>query len=400
MTFTVRMRTSARRRTGAVRAAPLARTAGAGAVAVAAAALFAVAPAASAAAPHQHRHTAGAPVFVQSDNTTANTVVSYHRAADGTLRQSGIYPTGGRGGVLDGSQVDHLASQGSLVLDQRQQLLYAVNAGSDTVTVFGVRGDRLQRIQVIRSGGDFPVSIAVHGDLVYVANALGGGSIQGFLRIGDHLVSVPAWHRDLGLDPAATPQFTHTPGQIAFTPDGSDLVVTTKAAANSVDVFPLNALGAPAARPVVTSTPEAVPFGFTFDSGGRLQLTEAGPNAVATFTLGRDGRLTKTGETATGQAATCWIVRTGSDVYASNAGSGTVSGYRIGGHGTLTPLGTTATAAGTVDAAVSSDGRFLYAQTGAAGGVDAFRVGHDGSLTRIGSVTVPGAAGGEGIAAG
>jgi hypothetical protein len=31
--------------------------------------------------------------------------------------------------------------------------------------------------------------------------------------------------------------------------------------------------------------------------------------------------------------------------------------------------------------------------------VDEFRVGADGSLTRIGSVIVPGAAGGEGIAA-
>ena len=85
--------------------------------------------------------------------------------------------------------------------------------------------------------------------------------------------------------------------------------------------------------------------------------------------------------------------------YASNAGSGTLSGYGDDGSGTLQPLGTTATDAGTVDATSSADGQYLYAETGANGIVDEFRVGSGGSLTAIGSVTVPGAAGAEGIAA-
>ena len=355
-----------------------------------------------AAAPHHpagDRQQGGAPVFVQSDNPSGNTVTAYHRNADGTLTQAGVHATGGLGGVLAGSAVDHLASEGSLVLDRRHQLLYAVNAGSDTVTVFAVHADRLQRVQVIGSGGSFPVSVAIHGDLVYVANALDGGSVQGFLRVGDRLVRIPAWHRGLGLDPSATPQFTHTPGQIGFTPDGGGLVVTTKAAANTIDVFPLTG-GAPSARPVVTSTPDAVPFGFAFDPAGRLQVTEAGPNAVATFTVGRHGALTAVSTVATGQAATCWITATGQHLYASNAGSGTLSGFTAADHGGLTALGTTATDGGTVDAAASSDGQYLYAQTGAQGIVDEFRVGHDGALTGIGSVTVPGATGGEGIAAG
>ena len=66
----------------------------------------------------------------------------------------------------------------------------------------------------------------------------------------------------------------------------------------------------------------------------------------------------------------------------------------------MTALGNTATDAGTVDAAASSDGRYLYVQTGVKGGVDEFRVGANGSLTAIGSVVVPGAVGGEGIVAG
>ncbi|MEV5531062.1 lactonase family protein [Streptomyces prunicolor] len=360
--------------------------------AIAAAALFA-APAAVAANSPQPRGSSA--VFVQSDDTTANTVVAYARAADGTLAQQGVYATGGKGGILPGTVADHLASQGSLAYDRHHHLLYAVNAGSDTVTVFAVHGTHLRRVQEISSGGSFPVSVTFHGDRVYVANTLGGGSVQGFVRTGERLVKVPSWNRNLGLDKA-----TSAVGQISFTPDGSKLVVTTKASGQSIDVFPVGAHSGPSARPVVTSTPGAVPFGFAFDSAGRLRVTEAGTNSVGTFTVGRDGRLTAKGTVPTGQTATCWAVAAGNHLYVSNAASGTLSGYRVGAQGQLTALGNTATDAGTVDAAASSDGRYLYVQTGIKGLVDEFRVGANGSLTAIGSVEVPGGVGGEGIAAG
>ncbi|MGW7422998.1 lactonase family protein [Streptomyces sp. NPDC054813] len=367
-----------------------------GTAALAVATAFAV-PAAAASHQNARHHST---VFVQTDSPSGNAIVAYDRDADGTLTAAGRYPTGGLGGSLAGSVVDHLASQGSLAYDRAHQLLYAVNAGSDTVTVFAVHGDRLTRTQQVASGGSFPVGIAVHGDRVYVLNALDGGSVQGFVRVGDRLTTVHSWNRGLGLDPTATPQFTHTPGQIAFTPDGTRLVVTTKAAANSIDVFPLDRSGAPAREPVVNSEPGTVPFGFVFDAKGRLQVTQAGTNTVATYVVARDGKVTPVGApAATGQAATCWIVRDGRHLYASNAGSGSLSGFRTGGRHGLVPLGDTGTDGGTVDAAVSSDGRYLYAQTGAKGVVDEFRVNHDGSLTAIGSVTVPDAVGGEGIVA-
>ncbi|MEW1828308.1 beta-propeller fold lactonase family protein [Streptomyces sp. NPDC088196] len=370
------------------------------AAALSAAALFA-APAAIAADAHRSpnslpQHSGSATVFVQSDNTTANTVAAYARAADGTLTRKGVYSTGGKGGMLPGTVADHLASQGSLAYDRHHQLLYAVNAGSDTVTVFAVHGTHLRRVQEISSGGSFPVSVTFHGDRVYVANTLGGGSVQGFVRTGERLVKVPSWHRNLGLDKG-----TSAVGQISFTPDGSKLVVTTKASGQSIDVFPLDgAHGGPSAQPVVTSTPGAVPFGFAFDSAGRIRVTEAGTNSVGTFTVGRDGRLTAKGTVPTGQTATCWAVTAGDHLYVSNAGSGTLSGYRVGTQGQLAALGNTATDAGTVDAAASSDGRYLYVQTGVKGVVDEFRVGPKGALTAIGSVVVPGAVGGEGIVAG
>ena len=99
--------------------------------------------------------------------------------------------------------VDHLASQGSLTYGQRNSLLYAVNAGSNTVSVFSVHGDQLTLRQVVSSGGTFPVSVAVHGNLVYVLNAENGGTVQGYVAVFGHLFPLPGSNRHLGLNPSA-----------------------------------------------------------------------------------------------------------------------------------------------------------------------------------------------------
>jgi DNA-binding beta-propeller fold protein YncE len=338
-------------------------------------------------------------VFVQTDGLSGNAVVAYDRRADGSLHSAGTYATGGLGGHLDGAVVDNTASQGSVALDRDRGLLYVVNAGSDNLTVFGVHGDRLQRLQVISSHGDFPVSVSARGSVVYVLNARSGGSVQGYHWSGGRLRPIPASHRGLGLDSSLTPEFTHTPGQVAITPDGHQLIVTTKAGANTVDVFRLDAGGRPSTTPTVNAQDGKVPFAIAFDPQGHVVIANAGDNSVSTFALHANGSLTGLDSALTGQAATCWVVSEGHFLFASNAGSANVTGYRVGAQGGLTSLGNTTTDGGTVDAAVSSDGRYLYVETGAAGIVDEFAIAHDGGLTAIGSVTVPGAAGADGLAA-
>ena len=338
-------------------------------------------------------------VFVQNDSTTGNQVVAYDRAPNGTLTQAGTYSTGGVGGVLAGSVVDHLASQGSLTYDRRHGLLYAVNAGSNTVSVFGVIGDRLFLRQVLPSYGSFPVSVTVHDDLVYVLNARDGGSVQGYRELFGFVFPIAHSQRSLALPAVTTPEFVSTPGQVAFTPNGSQLVVTTKANGSSIDVFGVRFDGRLSAAPVVNPEPGAVPFAVDFDAAGHLVVTEAGTNAVATFSLASNGTITAIDTKLTAQAATCWIAQANGVFYASNAGSGSLSGYQSSLAGTLTPLGNTTTDAGSVDAATTPDGHFLYVQTGAAGLVDEFSVNANGSLTAIGSIAVPNGIGGEGIVA-
>ena len=131
-----------------------------------------------------------------------------------------------------------------MTYDQRQGLLYVVNAGSNTVSVFSVARDHLFLRQVVSSGGVFPVSVTVHDGLVYVLNALGGGSVQGYFSFFGHLFPIPGLHRALGLTiPSDSNQFTHTPGQVAFSPDGSQLIVATKLNLSAIDVFALGPLG-------------------------------------------------------------------------------------------------------------------------------------------------------------
>jgi len=66
-------------------------------------------------------------VFVMNNSASRNQIISFTRAADGSLQKDGTFATGGRG---SGGVTDPLESQGSLTLSQDRSLLFAVNAGS------------------------------------------------------------------------------------------------------------------------------------------------------------------------------------------------------------------------------------------------------------------------------
>jgi 6-phosphogluconolactonase (cycloisomerase 2 family) len=338
-------------------------------------------------------------VFVQTDGAAGNQVVAYDRQPDGALTWSGTNDTGGLGGQLSGSQVDFLASQGSLAYVQNARLLLALNAGSNSVSVFSVRGADLSLLEVVPSGGEFPNSIAVDGNLVYVLNARDGGSLTGFQLSGSELLAIPGSARALGLTtPTDSTEFTHTPGQVAFSPSGDQLLVTTKATTSAIDVYGVHRDGTLSAAPTVNTEAGAVPFALTFDRWGDVVVANAGTNSVTTYHLDPSGVLTAIATATTGQAATCWVSTSRDDLYASNAGSGSVSTIADR-RGSLGRTTTTGTVPGTVDSATTPDGRFLYVQGGKNGSLDAFSVGPTGSLAQIGALVVPNAIGGEGLVA-
>jgi 6-phosphogluconolactonase (cycloisomerase 2 family) len=365
------------------------------------AALTAVAVGAAAANARADGGQSGA-VFVQTNELSGNHVAVFARGVDGTLTPAGTYATGGLGGAQVGAVVDKLASQGSLAYDANHQLLFAVNAGSDTLSVFAVDGTALRLVQVVPTNGDFPSSVGVSGNLVYVLNAGGAGSVQGFRIDGNHVGTLHDGRRSLGLANTPTPFFLTSPGEVGFSPDGSKLIVTTKGSTNSIDVFAVNPNGSLSTSPVVNPAATPAPFAFTFDAVGRLVSAEAGVNALTTYTIGADGTLAGAKSQGDGQAALCWVTAARGAFYVANAGSSSISGYTVAADGTPSLIGATGvvglTEAGAIDMVASPDGRFLYAESGGAATVDTFAVNGDHTLTKL-QVTGGLPAGLEGIAA-
>ncbi|MFI6620645.1 lactonase family protein [Streptomyces sp. NPDC050528] len=333
-------------------------------------------------------------VFVQGNELKGNTIHVFKRAQDGTLSAAGSYATGGKGGDQVDAPTDSLASQGSLVYDDRSRLLLAVNAGSNTVTSFRVEGQKLTGRQVVGSGGDFPASIAVSGRIAYVMNAGGAGSVQGFGLTAKGLAPLSDTHRSLGLDNEKVPLFSSSPGQVAFTPGGRELVVTTKSA-NTLEVFPMSRAGRPARKAKVNDSAGAVPFAITFDKGGRMLVAEAKDSTVSTYKVRADGTLkTVRKSLPNGQDTLCWLERAGDFFFGGNTGNSTVTGYRTDRHGKLaltndvgvaTPP--SAKSQGVIDLAVTKDQKFLYVQNATSGTVDGFRIGRNGTLTKVGTTT-------------
>jgi 6-phosphogluconolactonase (cycloisomerase 2 family) len=339
-------------------------------------------------------------VFVQTNEPSGNRILVYDVADGGQLSPAGSYATGGNGGVAaPGAESDHLASQGSLAYDAAHGLLFAVNAGSDSVSTFTVRGDRLELEGVVPSGGQFPNSITVHRNLVYVLNAGGTGVVQGFRIGGAALHGIPHSTRSLGLANGDPPNFLTAPGQIGFTPDGRQLLVTTKASGSTIDVFGVRPNGRLSDTFVANPSATPVPFAFTFTPTGRLAVGEAMLSDVSTYVVQPDDMLTDPKSQSDNQMALCWIQPAGQYYYVSNTASNTLSAFQIApdGQPSLVGDGVAAdTQPGPIDLTSPPGTSFLYAQTGS-GTLHEYEVNGDGSLTTIGAVSdLP--AGMEGIA--
>lgn len=338
----------------------------------------------------QGRDTGGA-VFTASNAAGGNQAIMLRRAPDGSLSEVGRYSTGGNGTGAS------LASQGSVTLSADGRLLFVVNAGSSSVSVFLVRPTGLLLVDVERSGGSMPVSVAVSGSLVYVLNAGGAGNISGF-KLGAAGKLTPLAHSTRPLSGAGAGA-----AEVAFSPNGRVLVVTEKAT-NLIDTYTLGRDGTPS-NPTTFPSNGGVPYGFAFTPRGDIIVSEAAPGALSSYHVGANGGLIlASGSVSTSQQAPCWVLVTGNGKYAytTNAASGSISGFAIGRDGSLTALNadgrTGITGGGPLDMGVSANGAYLYNLNSGSHDISAFRINADGSLTAL-----PGIAGlpatGYGLAA-
>jgi 6-phosphogluconolactonase len=321
-------------------------------------------------------------VLVQTNAAEYNKIIALERASNRTLSSAGEFDTGGRG---SGGVNDPLESQGSVTLSQDHTFLFAVNAGSRTVSLFGVHHANLVLLEKVPSGGSQPVAVAQHNNLVYVLNSGGAGSVVGFqLGFGRHLTQIE--------DSTSFLTANVTGGaSLAISPDGHFLAVTERLA-NNIDVFQIqpNGLLAPI---VVNPSPDPGAFSVTFAPNGSAIVSETGPadanngSAISSYSILSTGKLASNSQgIATLGAANCWNVVTpdGTKVYVSNAGSSTISGFAIGPKGTLTPLpgtvvGENHAGATNLDIAVSADGKYLYTLNSGSGTIGSFAIQQNGT---------------------
>ena len=342
--------------------------------------------------PPQRRNLNTGAVYVLT-NQIENAVAVFRRSVNGNLTAAGEFSTGGAGdpvAIPPDPPTDPLASQGALVFGPGKQFLFAVNAGSNQISVLRVRRSGLDLIDVVDSGGVRPISLTVHEDLLYVLNEGGTPNITGF-TIGDDGTLTP-------LADSTQPLIGGTaadPAQISFNSEGTLLVVTEKLG-NRLDTYIVDANGLPSA-PIDNASSGMTPFGFSFNDNDFLVVSEAfggAPNQSAASSYSSDQASVLSvisGSVANSQTASCWVVipNNGMRAVVSNTGSGTISTYNIDGNGMLTLANAVAASLGPnsapKDMALSVNGRILFVQTAGGQSVAVFRIENNGTLTSVDS---------------
>lgn len=334
-------------------------------------------------------------LFTQTNDPAGNAVQKFDRAEDGSLTPAGTFATGGVGLASLGGR------QGAVELSDDEEAVYAINAGSNTVTAFRVRDNGLEVVGTVASGGVAPVSVDEQDGRVYVLNSGGTPNVTAFNagRRGT-LTPIPGGTRELpGADGAA---------QVSVTPDGSRLVVSERLS-NRLETLALDGRGRPG-QPVITPSSGTTPFGFAISNRGHVIVSEAGTNSVSSYRIGSSGLLgVITPALAANQGGVCWLAVSpnGRFAYTGNAGGGgSISGFAVDRDGSLTALdadGRTAVPASSPrDLDFARNGRFVYAvspgNSTTGGLVTGYRVARDGSLTEI--TNAPAAVGITGAAAG
>jgi len=325
-------------------------------------------------------------------NQANNSVAVFRRDAKGMLTSAGEFSTGGAGNPTPqppDPATDPLASQGALLIGRGNQFLFAVNAGSNQISVLQIKKDSLDVVDVVDSGGIRPISLALHDDLLYVLNEGGTPNITGFEVEEDGTLTPLANSTQPLIGGVAA-----DPAQVGFSHDGGLLVVTEKNG-NRLNTYLIDDDGLPGA-PIDNASNGTTPFGFAFNNADTLVVSEAfggAPNqsAASSYSASDDGVLSViSGSVPNSQTASCWVVipNNGKLAFVSNTGSGSISSYQINAeNGSLALLNATAANTGMgsapIDMTLSVNSRILFVLVAGTQSVTSFRIGGNGSLTLV-----------------
>jgi 6-phosphogluconolactonase (cycloisomerase 2 family) len=341
-------------------------------------------------------------VFVMTNDASKNEILAYQRIDNDDFVLKGRFATDGRG---SGGTTDPLQSQGSLTLSGDHNLLFAINAGSGTISSFHLLGGLPVLVDQEPTGGAFPVSVAEHNGTVYVLNAGGNGAIVVFRADGSgrlHQVAKSTVHLT-GTNSGAS--------DISVSPDGTKLAVIEKVS-NSIDIFPINPNGTLGTVVANQSVTPGV-FATVFSPNGQLIISENQPDgkdvsSISSYAINANGNVTAISQSIhTFGDGNCWnaITPNGKYVYVDNSATSSVAGFSVGSNGALTPIAGTIlssnpTGTTNLDMTVSGDGKYLYTLNSGTGSIGVYNINSDGTLGSPGNIKgFPSTAGFNGIAA-
>ena len=318
-------------------------------------------------------HGSGA-VYTLSNEAAGNQLVVFQRDHRGGLSLAGTVATGGLG-LGTG-----LASQGGLLaFAKNEHVLYAVNAGSNDLSVDLPAGQerRLMSFRSLIQPGSAHQPDGSNGHTLCLNNGSAAGDIDQITGFTIHQGS-----GKLSLINNSTQGLSSGsvgPAQVQFNEDGKVLAVTKKTPTESL-TFLVDRHGR-AGGAIVQPSSGMTPYGFAFNKAGYLIVSEAvggaaGASTVSSYSLNsHNGAIQVVSPSvATFQTAACWIAVTASGRYAysSNTGSGNVTGFAVDGSGTLTRLSangvTGVTGGAAIDSAIVGDSLLYVLSQGQAGG--------------------------------
>ena len=322
-------------------------------------------------------------VYIESNEAAKNTILVFKQQNDGRLHLEYQVASGGKG--LGAG----LASQGALALDKRNDYLFAVNAGSNSVSSFRVKNNGgLELLCTVPTGGQKPVSVTVHDNYVYVLNN-GSSDIMGFKLTGNGILNpINGSHQGLSSSTADA-------AQISFSPSGDALLISEKAT-NKITAFKVSGNGV-AHNKVVNNSVGNTPFGFDFARGQYMIVSNADGGTPATSSCTSYKNLdylhinAVNGKVNNGQTAVCWVATTSFGRYAfvTNTGSNTISAYYIDQSGRLYLVPWVNEQAGEkpADIIVSSDNEYVYNINGGNNTLGEYKRKSSSKLENIGYIS-------------
>jgi 6-phosphogluconolactonase (cycloisomerase 2 family) len=335
-------------------------------------------------------------LYTVTNDPQRNAVAVLQHQVNGSLKEVAGSPflAGGKG--LAGGDIDE---QGAIRV--HGDFVLAVNPGSASVAVFRkTSSGKLMPVEgsPFPSGGSGPLSLTVHGNLVYVANQAppfskpsSAPNLMGFRMAKDGRLS-PIANSTIAFAAG------HGPAQVEFSPDGKTIVATSGFQGENssrIHSYRVQVDGTLKESPGSPLQPQGASgtVGFSWSPlGDRVFVSNFRGSAATVIDVDKvTGAIRQVGEAyGDKEKAACWtaIAPDGKTLYVANFVSNSISVFDIRLDSSLALMGISPRrGAGpdpdTKDLAISKDGQFLYAVGSARREIAVYRIGADRMLTEL-----------------